>query len=121
MFLVQSKLSFLEVARTSGRVSGVTYNQHIDWSEAADLGLGRHPIPTTPFDILCHIGVVIVEEEICAHTSLLLARKLLSGMIFEHLGPTMASAREAHGQSILPAFLNTILLIQCIGCTYMDD
>ncbi|KAI7776956.1 hypothetical protein LA080_004250 [Diaporthe eres] len=119
-----SPLAFLDsLQSTSGSASGAAVDQLIRWDDNADLSqvTSLPHIPVTPFNILCHIGAVVIEDGICGDRSLTVAEKLLAGRIFEHAGKSMPSTKDAHGKSMQAGFVRQIAALNFVGHTHMDD
>jgi hypothetical protein len=78
-------------------------------------------ISTGFFDIKCHIGVIIIDDHVCADTSLTLEQKLLKGMIFEHSGPDMKRSIDGQGRRANTRFAKIITALEFIGYTEMGN
>ena len=70
---------------------------------------------------MCHIGVIVVDNVVCAQEDRTIEEKLQAGMIFEHSGPEMQRASDAVGQSPTAAYVREIRALEFVGYTNMDD
>ncbi len=64
-----------------------------------------------------HIGVIIINDDICASAGHTLELKLLAGRIFEHSDPQMERSRDAVGRSPNTSFLRKVEGLEFVGYT----
>jgi hypothetical protein len=82
---------------------GVVSNQIINWNDTADLSQTAElpTITSRDFDIRSDIGIIIIDEHVCADSSLTLKQKLMEGLVFEHSGPSKVLSLCINNQLIL--------------------
>jgi hypothetical protein len=104
-------------------MSGVDPEKDVDWHDTTELSLTTAvpKISTGVFSILCHLGVIIIDDHVCADTSLTLEQKLLEGIIFEHPGANIERSRDGVGRKANLKFVKLITALEFIGYTVMEN
>lgn len=75
----------------------------------------RSHLSAAHFDIVCYIGILVIDEASCAKISLKLDEKLLAAKIYEHFGPAMGQARRTVGKGADPEFMEHSAAIGLLG------
>ncbi|KAG8424585.1 hypothetical protein J3458_001362 [Metarhizium acridum] len=122
--MFQSPLSLVEFLQSSsGSGFGVFQQGRFLGGDLTDLNetTSLPRISQTPFDIRCHIGIIVIDESICANTALTLRQKLVSGRIYEHSGPVMTPARDAVGRVADEAIVARLVALEFVGHTNREN
>ncbi|KAJ0418820.1 hypothetical protein BJY00DRAFT_287075 [Aspergillus carlsbadensis] len=69
------------------------------------------------FHILCHIGVIVIDEDVYTDTNLTALQKMATGLVYEHAGPEMGSSQAATGIRVDEAVIRTFTALEFIGYT----
>ncbi|KAL4733797.1 hypothetical protein BDV11DRAFT_73711 [Aspergillus similis] len=104
-----------------------TRSSSIQTGPGAELNETDHRIETLlprisdHFQLPYHIGAIVVNESVCADTTLPAARKLATGIIYEHAGPEMRSSRGAVGVAANEIVVASFTALEFIGPTRMTN
>lgn len=124
MYLFRSTLSLLQASQAASTSGGTSQpRETARWEETSDLSrIKSLPQLLFPwFDIKCHIGVIVIADDICADTRMSLAHKLMAGRVYEHAGSSMRTASEAVGKGLDIKAVKGITGLEFAGWTTKQD
>lgn len=127
LYLFQRPLRPLSGLRSSSESAPVSTGltaSPINWNDLEDPSetnalprISDRPL----FDIVSHVGVIILEEHTCTNRDLSLQAKLSSGLIYEHPGPDMERSQDGGGMRTHAEAVRKFTALEFIGNTTMGN
>lgn len=118
IYLFQRPISCLDSSSTCTSRNGAETPPWWDSSFPLEVALPR---VVNQYEIASHIGVIVIDEEICTNDSLTPQHKLLFGTVYEHKGPDMESCQDRRGMEINAENVKHFTALELIGDTKMTD
>lgn len=71
--------------------------------------------------MISHIGAIIIDETVHAHTHRTALEKMSTGLIYEHAGPEMRASRDGRGVQANEKMVRCFMAIEFIGYTHLSN